>query len=224
MSSGAVLQARDWAAPSLWLAIGAALVHAVAGAAAPLELDRTALAAGEWWRLLSGHFVHWTTAQLFWDGVVFAALGGLCWREDPRLFWRTVLGSAAAVSAAVLLLQPEIHHYRGLSGIDAGLFAALGVRSARALWRERRFHALAGLLLAAGSLAAKIAWEATTRTAFFAGDLGPDVIPLPLAHAVGAGVGAVLAALPVATRASAPARPRPRRRIPSRPRALRPRS
>jgi rhomboid family GlyGly-CTERM serine protease len=167
----------------------------VAGASAGLELDRAAVAAGELWRVMSGHCTHWTLAQLFWDGVVFAALGCLCWSEDRGLFWRTLVASALAVSVAVLWLQPEIGSYRGLSGIDAALFAALTTTATRSLWRRQRFRAALGVGFAAASLAAKIAWEIVTRTAFFAGDLGEGVVPLPLAHAVGAAAGCAAALL-----------------------------
>jgi hypothetical protein len=117
----------------------------VAGASAGLELDRAAVAAGELWRVMSGHCTHWTLAQLFWDGVVFAALGCLCWSEDRGLFWRTLVASALAVSVAVLWLQPEIGSYRGLSGIDAALFAALTTTATRSLWRRQRFRAALGV-------------------------------------------------------------------------------
>jgi len=186
---------RCLGAPPLWIAGLAGLVHAVAGATASLELDRAAVAAGEFWRVVSGHLTHWTLSQLLWDGVVFAALGWLCWSEDRKLFWRTLVASTLGVSAAVLWLQPEIGTYRGLSGIDAALFAALTTTATRGLWRERRARAALGVALAASSLAAKIAWEIATRTAFFAGDLGEGVVPLPLAHAAGAAAGCAAALL-----------------------------
>ena len=43
-----------------------------------LEFDRIAISQGEWWRVLSGHLTHWNTDHLFWDAIMFAALGIFC--------------------------------------------------------------------------------------------------------------------------------------------------
>jgi rhomboid family GlyGly-CTERM serine protease len=170
----------------------AGLAYALPGATAWLELDRSGALAGELWRLLSGHFTHWNLAHLAWDGVAFAALGSQCWQASRALFWRCLLGSALAVSVVVLACQPEIHIYRGLSGIDAAFFAALSVDKLRDASRARRRGPLLVVAATGALFAAKLIYEVVTATAFFV-DLGPGVVPLPLAHLVGAAVGGLVA-------------------------------
>ncbi len=183
---------RSALAAPLALTVLALLLHGLPGASEALALDRGAVARGEWWRLVSGHWTHWTASQLLWDGLVFGVFGALCAAEDRVLFVRSVAASVLAVPLAVLWLEPGIGVYRGLSGVDAALCAALATASARSAWRDARLGAALGVLASVAAFAAKLAWEATTRTAFFA-DLGPGVVPVPLAHLVGAAAGTLAA-------------------------------
>lgn len=175
------------AGPAL-LSAAAVLVHLLPGVAGRLEYDRAAVLRGELWRLLTGHWTHLSADHLALDVVAFAALGAaLAWR-GRRIFWRTVLGSAAAISLSLLLLGPQWSSYRGLSGIDSALFTAL----ATLLWlgggrSERPLGAVALALFAA-----KIACESITGVALFTPTVqGHDVVPL--AHLAGAAVGLAVA-------------------------------
>jgi rhomboid family GlyGly-CTERM serine protease len=149
-----------------------------------LELDRAAVARGEVWRLLTGHWTHWTVDHLVWDSLGFVVLAVLCETRVSRgRLLLGVAGSALAVSAGVWFL-PEIEHiarYRGLSGIDSALFVLLAV----SLMRERP---LAGLALAA--FLGKSAWEVATGSTLFV-QTG-SFVPVPLAHLVGGAWGLIL--------------------------------
>jgi rhomboid family GlyGly-CTERM serine protease len=154
-------------------------------AASWLEYSRTDIAAGEIWRVFTGHWAHGSLDHLAWDALVFAILGCALAKRSLATFWWTVSGSAIAISLALLAMEPRWETYRGLSGIDAALFAAL----AAILWRtgERRLErglAAGALLLLAG----KIVFElATGSTLFTAAVPGHQVVPL--AHLVGLGAG-----------------------------------
>ncbi len=75
--------------PAPWsIGLGAiALAVAVAGPsglATAFELDRSALAAGEWWRVLTSHWAHWSTNHLIWDATALGVLLALAWRESAQ--------------------------------------------------------------------------------------------------------------------------------------------
>jgi rhomboid family GlyGly-CTERM serine protease len=147
-----------------------------------LELDRAAVARGEVWRLLTGHWTHWTLDHLLWDSLAFLVLAALCeiW-ISRRVLLATVAGSALAVSAGVWLALPEIDRYRGLSGIDSALFVLAAAR----VLRETR-SPLGGLALAA--FLAKAAWEVSTGSTLFT-EAADSFIPVPLAHLIGGACG-----------------------------------
>src|SRR4051794_2008646 len=50
-------------------------VLAVRNFADLLGYERVKVGQGEWYRLLTGHFVHWSGEHLVWDVAVFALLG-----------------------------------------------------------------------------------------------------------------------------------------------------
>jgi membrane associated rhomboid family serine protease len=61
---------------SLFFGTLAVAVYLSPAATAVLEYDRAAVAAGEIWRLLTGHLTHWSFDHLFWD-VLGLAIPGL---------------------------------------------------------------------------------------------------------------------------------------------------
>jgi len=159
-----------------------------------LQLDRAALAQGEFWRVATGHLTHWTASHLAWDLAAFALLGTLLERASRRLLVATLLASAVAISAAVWLFAPELATYRGLSGIDAALFAAVATRACLIAARDRRWLAATWPAIGALAFVAKVAVESTSATTLF---VAPDAafVPVPLAHGVGAAIGALVAGL-----------------------------
>ena len=151
------------------------------------------------WRLLTGHLTHWTGEHLLWDAIAFAAIGLVVepWR---RHFAADLACIAVAVSAAVLLTHPASAAYRGLSGVDSGLFAL----AAGQLWRQARSVPQRWLAAAAGlGLAGKVVFELRTGAVLFVDTQA--FVPLPAAHAAGAAAGAALSLLP-GWRAAAPSR------------------
>lgn len=176
-----------------WLTLATAGVATLLVAAPPewrleeaLQFDRRAIQAGELWRLLTGHLVHWNAQHAFWDVAVLVLFGAPI-EARSRSAW-TWLSAAAAisVSAAVYAALPELACYRGLSGIDAAFAALWTIGALKDSLRssQRRFAALWSAALIA--LLAKPALEAAHGRPLFAQDLPAGVVNVPLAHLVGA--------------------------------------
>src|SRR5262245_41482469 len=102
------------------LAVGIGAFENLSGA---LSFDRAAVANGEPWRLFTGHLTHWNWDHLVWDVLMFAVLGVLIESRSRAAFARVLFVSTAAISAAVWFFSANVTEYRGLSGIDSGLFA-----------------------------------------------------------------------------------------------------
>ncbi|HJW93252.1 MAG TPA: rhombosortase [Thermoanaerobaculia bacterium] len=107
-----------------WLTVTMASLSALlAGASLGgyAQYDRAALLRGEVWRLVTGHFAHWSFAHLAWDVLAFLILGALCERRR-WLFASVILGTALIVSMFLFFCCPEVAMYRGLSSIDSALW------------------------------------------------------------------------------------------------------
>jgi len=117
-----------------------------------LRYERTAIAAGEWWRLLSGHLVHLDAGHALLNA---AALGFLCllFRREyaPRQWLAIVVGSVVAIDSGLWLLDPQVEWYAGASGVLHGIAAAGAIAHVR---QRRR----SGWILAA-ALIVKLAYE-----------------------------------------------------------------
>ena len=145
---------RRWALPA-GLAL-TALVLQAGGLSVALRYERAAIAAGEFWRLLTGHLVHlgWRHLVLNLAGLLLVWLlvgSALHLRQ-----WLAVVGvSIVLVSAAFWWLSPELDWYVGLSGLLHALLVAgaltLVLQREGAAWYE----ALAVLIL----IAIKLGWE-----------------------------------------------------------------
>lgn len=168
------------------LAGGMALLQAVGRG--PLEYERTAVVAGEAWRLVTGHLVHADWAHLGWNVAGLALVTWLFAREyGPRDWAWILLGSTAAVDLGFLLLEPQLGWYVGFSGVLHGL-AAAGLVA----WAARTRDWIT--LVVAGVFALKLGWEHFVGPmAFTSGTLAVPVVHE--AHTYGAIGGALAAAL-----------------------------
>ena len=160
-----------------------ALISFINPLPAILQFDRTQ--PWELWRWITCHLTHWSADHLFWDLLVFAAIGAVCERLDRRRFVWTLALSAPSISLAVALCQPQLQSYRGLSGIDSTLFGLLGGQLLRSRQQTQRTIIAATVLL----FTIKLAIEMLTGGAVFVDSHRAGFAPVPLAHAVGAVVG-----------------------------------
>ncbi|MEX2171388.1 MAG: rhombosortase [Pirellulales bacterium] len=171
----------------------AVVIAYVPSAAEMFQFNRAAIAAGETWRLATGHLTHWNAEHLQWDLLMFVVLGTVCEMRNPRQMRRCVVAAAGVVSVLVFCVFTDIDTYRGLSGIDTALFTLLAIELMRDARRQRSgmsAFVTGGLLL---GFVAKTAYEAVTGQAMFVEQQSAGFELLVWDHIVAAVVGALFA-------------------------------
>jgi rhomboid family GlyGly-CTERM serine protease len=158
-----------------------------------LASDRTAIQAGEIWRLVTGHFTHWSVDHLLWDLLMFITLGMIIENRDRTGFLVTLVASMMAISAVLWFCQPTIGQYRGLSGIDSALFTHAALLLYVSAHQANRRVVRGLIALALVGFAAKVAFEVFTGNTLFVDSAASGFVPLAIVHAVGGVVGAVSA-------------------------------
>lgn len=131
-----------------------------------LRFDRTAIMAGQWWRLLTAHWVHlsWLHTLGNLGGLLLAAYiaGDLFNRPGIRLY---LLFSMVFTGCGLYWFAPDLGFYVGLSGVLHGLLLVCVFRSpyysrsvawlfllvigAKVIWEQTPFYddqAMAGLI------------------------------------------------------------------------------
>ncbi len=108
--------------------LAALLVAASLLPATTLEWSRAGITGDQYWRLITGHWVHLGTNHLLLNLAGLLVTGLLFMRHPPLAWWLSYLIlSPLFISAALLLAAPELAWYRGFSGCLHGLlvFTAL---------------------------------------------------------------------------------------------------
>jgi rhomboid family GlyGly-CTERM serine protease len=150
------------------------------------EYQREAIAGGEWWRLLSAHFVHLGWGHLWLNLAALLLIAMLLEEMISTAQWlATTLVAALAIDFGLFVWNNDVSWYVGLSGVLHGYVALGAVR-----FLEERV--LLGAVLGIG-VALKLVWEQTSGpiplTQASAG--GPVVVA---AHLYGAAGGLAVAA------------------------------
>lgn len=146
------------------------------GAVDALVYDRALIAAGEWWRLITAHVVHFSTAHLLRNTLLL--LPATFWLEmRDRASAILVLSLAPAVSLTVLLAVPSIAVFAGASGIAYGMIIALAINRLLEVPEQRRWW-WAVLALAVGKCLADTLWP------ILQGGIGAG--PSGIVHSLGA--------------------------------------
>ena len=124
------------------------------GVAQALSFDRTLILQGEYWRILSAHFVHISWAHLGPNLVAATLIAGIyAIPQHPRRIHFLVIDIAllgSSTGMALLWMNPSIAWFLGFSGIAHGLILT-------ALWRCFGLHQY--LLVATILVAAKLYWD-----------------------------------------------------------------
>lgn len=145
---------------------------------------------------ISSNFAHWSFHHLLWDLGAFALLLAFLARTTAAPLTLMFCALLTSILAPMIAVHgSSITSYRGLSGIDAMLFVYL---AALLLITGARGRDTPLLMVAAAALLGfltKTGAEAWFDVSFFATKLGEDVVPAPLAHLVGAVIGAAGALL-----------------------------
>jgi len=149
-----------------------------------LRYDRAGLAAGQWWRLVTGHWVHLDPRHALLNCVGLALVWALFARDyAPRQWVAIVLASMAAIDAGLWLGDSTVRWYVGSSGVLHGVMAAGTVAWLRRGERE-------GWLLAA-ILIAKLGYEQWMGALPFSGS-DPVIVDAHLYGVLGGSAAAAL--------------------------------
>jgi rhomboid family GlyGly-CTERM serine protease len=180
-----------------WALLGVcALLGIIELAGEPLRAawsdQRTAIGAGEWWRVITAHFVHLDANHALLNTFGLVLMWALFARDYSPLRWVAIyLVSSLAISFGLYVFDPHVEWYVGASG------ALHGVMTAGTLAHLRR-RDLDGWILAAFILA-KLSYEQIAGSMPFAGSANTLVD----AHLYGA-IGGLALALFLRSRAEPP--------------------
>jgi len=173
--------------PLPWLSLAlaglmAALFAALGPAPEAWVYDRAAIGHGEWWRLLSGHWVHSDGGHLIWNLGALLVLGWIIEMRNRVMLLTGLLAGTLGVNLMLWLALPELERYCGMSGV----LNTLLLFAFAALWRV----ATAPVLVAVGTLSfAKILVEISAGQALLTNAAWESV---PQAHLAGWLIGLVL--------------------------------
>jgi len=118
--------------------------------AAPwLQYDRIAILKGQWWRILTGHWVHLGWPHLLLNIAGLFLIFGIFGNRLSRVMWTIgFLGCGVGTGLGLLAFNPGLSWYVGLSGVEHGVFA-LGLMESL---RKARLPAAIGMLILIGKL------------------------------------------------------------------------
>ena len=150
----AVQSSREvWLPPLLLMLLALALGLGGEPVRIALRYDSVAIGAGQWWRLLTGNYVHLGWWHLFLNELGVIVLVLLCPDKLSWAVWlRRLLLLSLGMSLGLFFFVPGVRWYVGLSGVMHGLFV-LGLGRQVVVEKD---------LIAGGCLAyliGKIAWE-----------------------------------------------------------------
>ena len=174
-----------WRVPWLiGLIAGAAIgTYATPGWSEALQYDRAAIRAGRGVADVDGARDALVVGPPAEDVAALVVAGWWGWRLDRRATAAVLVLSPLVISAALWVAQPGMERYRGLSGVDTGLFALVAVGVAASAWRggggggwrERCWR---------GRCWGEAGYEWATGSTLFARSVGVFE-PVPLAHGWG---------------------------------------
>ncbi len=90
-----------------------------------LRYDRSAIAAGGWWRLLTAHIVHLDAHHLMLNELGLVLMWSLFAQDYDAVEWcAIVFAGALAISSGLWWLSPRVAWYVGASGVLHSVMAA----------------------------------------------------------------------------------------------------
>jgi rhomboid family GlyGly-CTERM serine protease len=143
-----------------------------------LRYERSAIVAGEYWRLVTGHLVHGSLAHLLLNLAGLGLIVALFPRHYSLQQWLLISAAGAAcIDVMFVFYEPQLQWYVGLSGVLHGLLAA----GALAWWKQET-STLASILSLL--LVAKLVWEQFYGALPLSGDM-PVIVNAHLYGALG---------------------------------------
>jgi rhomboid family GlyGly-CTERM serine protease len=158
---------------------------------APLLADlalynRTAILSGEWWRLATGHLVHFSSSHLGFDLLAILVAGILLENRHPLVAPLFYLSASLAIGLMLFFALPDMEQFGGLSGLATAVIVFV------CLDRLRESNPARWLYV---SVLAIISVKAVFETIY--GTPMPSVleksgvVPVPAAHVAGIIVAAI---------------------------------
>jgi rhomboid family GlyGly-CTERM serine protease len=180
--------------PLPWCTVVVAAVIAgvffVPSLTAALTYLRPEVAAGQWWRALTGSFVHFSGRELMWNLAVLLPAG--IWAER-LLGWRAralYLAAPALIGAVIHFFLPDMLRFASASGLAAAFVAFLALAQLRFGAEDRWFWRTV-----LGLLALKIVAEALLATPLLSGSPDPTMRAVALVHLAGMAAGSITLSL-----------------------------
>ncbi|MDT8384608.1 MAG: rhombosortase [Gammaproteobacteria bacterium] len=98
-----------------------------------LRFEREAILHGQLWRLFSGHLTHLGWSHLWLNIAGLALIWGLVGRCFSLRQWLSIsAGLALGIGLGLLVFNPQLAWYVGLSGVLHGMLVAGGIAEVRA--------------------------------------------------------------------------------------------
>lgn len=101
-----------------------------------LIYQREAVQEGAFWRVWSGHWVHFGWPHFVVDAGLFLILGWMLERRHPRMTLLALVLMPPFISAAIYVFDPEMMRYAGLSALNLGLLLMLALQGWQRNWRD----------------------------------------------------------------------------------------
>jgi len=101
-----------------------------------LLYDRSALARGEWWRIWTGHLVHFGWPHFVADAGLLFILGWLLEARHPWFSYTALVVMPAFISAVIWWGEPTMLRYGGLSAVNLGLLLYLALQGWQRNWTD----------------------------------------------------------------------------------------
>lgn len=120
----------------LIVAAVALLLQLVPGGREIFVYDRAALSAGDWWRIWTGHLIHFGWPHWIVDVGLWLILGFILATRHPLFSHLAVALMPAFISAVIFWAEPDMLRYGGLSAINLGLLLYLALQGWRRQWTD----------------------------------------------------------------------------------------
>ena len=142
-------------------------------------------------QLFSCHLLHWSFEHLAWDWFMFVLVGSICELRCRRGYLLVLVLSAILIPVSVSVLMPVLGSYRGLSGIDTGIFVFAAILLIEEAIQQRNWSSAGVYAAMLVGLIGKTLFELTCGGTMFVESA--NFTPVPVAHITGAVVGALVA-------------------------------
>ena len=122
---------------------------------------------------------------------MFVLVGSICELRCRRGYWAVLVLSAILIPVSVSYLAPALNSYRGLSGIDTGIFVFAAVLLIEEALQLRNWSLAGVYAVMLVGLIGKTLFELTCGGTLFVESA--NFTPVPVAHIAGSIVGALVA-------------------------------